>query len=139
MAGETGTISSASRSILKMIAAGNSYEQILADNPELTYLDIFASAREALNATTPSGHAVRRVERARQRYGRTYEQWTEEEDRSLRELVASGVTVARMVRPLQRRRSAIRSRIVAFRLAGALNPKDQAWMRRNAPEVDVDR
>jgi hypothetical protein len=35
--------------ILQLIAAGRSYDQILQQHPELTYFDIFAAAREALD------------------------------------------------------------------------------------------
>ncbi len=36
------------RRVLGLIAEGRSYDQILQQHPELTYFDIFAAAREAL-------------------------------------------------------------------------------------------
>lgn len=44
-------LSPRARGILEKIAAGKSYEQILAADPGLSYLDIFAAAREALRRT----------------------------------------------------------------------------------------
>jgi hypothetical protein len=41
-------LSPQARRILEKIAAGKSYDQILAADPGLSYLDIFAAAREAL-------------------------------------------------------------------------------------------
>jgi hypothetical protein len=44
-------LSRTSRTVLAGIAEGRTYEQILALHPELTYRDIFAAAREALEET----------------------------------------------------------------------------------------
>jgi len=44
-------LSQKSRTVLALIAAGRTYEQILSLHPELTYHDIFAAAREALEET----------------------------------------------------------------------------------------
>ena len=44
-------LSRTSRTVLALIAEGRTYEQILALHPELTYRDIFAAAREALEET----------------------------------------------------------------------------------------
>jgi hypothetical protein len=41
-------LSETARKILGLIAEGRSYDQILQQHPELTYFDIFAAAREAL-------------------------------------------------------------------------------------------
>ena len=41
-------LSETARTILGLIAEGRSYDQILQQRPELTYFDIFAAAREAL-------------------------------------------------------------------------------------------
>jgi len=44
------SLSPASVNVLRLIAEGRTYEQILALRPELTYPDIFSAAREALAA-----------------------------------------------------------------------------------------
>ena len=41
-------LSATARTILGLIAEGRSYDQILQQHPELTYFDIFAAAREAV-------------------------------------------------------------------------------------------
>ena len=50
-------LSERARGILGLIAEGRSYDQILQQHPELTYFDIFAAAREALELEqgAPSG------------------------------------------------------------------------------------
>ena len=53
VAREQKLLSEQSAAILELIAAGHSYEQILARLPDLTYPDIFASAREALALLDP--------------------------------------------------------------------------------------
>ena len=42
-------LSAAAISVLEMIAAGSTYEKILAAYPDLTYLDIFHAAEAALD------------------------------------------------------------------------------------------
>jgi hypothetical protein len=42
-------LSETAATVLRLIAAGRSYDQILQQHPELTYFDIFAAAREALD------------------------------------------------------------------------------------------
>jgi hypothetical protein len=44
-----GVLTARTTAILRLIAEGRSYDQILLRHPELTYLDIFSAAREALN------------------------------------------------------------------------------------------
>lgn len=53
-------LSERARGILGLIAEGRSYDQILQQHPELTYFDIFAAAREALelDQATPSAPAL---------------------------------------------------------------------------------
>jgi uncharacterized protein (DUF433 family) len=51
MARKPKTLSAQSVTVLKLIAKGRSYEQILVLQPDLTYRDIFDAAREALEVT----------------------------------------------------------------------------------------
>lgn len=95
--------------VLKMIATGHTYEQILATHPGLTYLDIFAAASEALGM--PQEHAEPAMHRAKRVHPRAYERWTPEEEAELRALHASGRSVAEIAGELQRQPSAIRSRM----------------------------
>jgi hypothetical protein len=116
-----------------MIAAGNTYEQILAAYPDLNYLDIFRAAQEALDvaAKLPGGSTEPFAEQ-RKRYPRAYLWWTDEEDRLLAELVKSGMTVAQIAGRLERNRGAIRSRIIKMNLINDLSQVEQARLKRIA-------
>ena len=86
-----------------MIAAGNTYEQILAAYPDLTYLDIFSAAGEALEALSrPAVTSCYQVVEIRKTYPRAYEKWTDAEEQRLRKLIDSGLTVAQIAIRLQR-------------------------------------
>jgi hypothetical protein len=117
--------------VLEMIAAGSSYEQILAAYPELTYLDIFRAASEVLDTMTQQQtRTTYRVDDIRKTYPRAYEKWTGDEERRLRRLIDDGLSVAQISRHLQRQRSAIRSRITRLDLVGRLSPKEQSELLR---------
>lgn len=120
-------LSDQSVNVLEMIAAGYTYEQILAIFPDLTYLDIFRAAEEALGLAMqcPSPGAPTTLAKKRERYPRAYEAWTDAENDQLRRLVRSGATVARIAGQLQRNRGAIRSRILKLGLVGELTPQEQ--------------
>ena len=113
MTKERKKLSSESVTVLKLIAKGRTYEQVLALYPELTYLDIFNAAREALEVTgeIPSAHEER-LAKIRKVYSRAYEKWTGEEDARLAQLVRSGYNVEEIAAQLQRQPSAIRSRML---------------------------
>ena len=114
-----------------MIAAGSTYEQILAAYPDLTYLDIFRAAEEALALHVPGRQRPSHtVADKRVRYPRAYEKWAAAEDAQLRELARSGATVAQIAGRLQRNRGAIRSRIMKLGLVSDLTPKEQDRLRR---------
>lgn len=134
-------LSSRAVAVLEMIAAGCGYEQILAAHPDFTYFDIFAGAQEALDAHVCRPHPATcptfRLAEVRTRHRRAYERWTDGEDCRLREYVRAGETVARIAGRLQRRRSAIRSRIVKLDLVGALSSKEQARLRRQTGAVPI--
>jgi DNA-binding NarL/FixJ family response regulator len=106
-------LSSRSAAVLKLMAEGHTYEQILALNPELTYLDIFSAAREALEVAgeVPSAYEER-LAKIRQVHPRAYEKWTEEEDAKLAQFVQSGYSVDEIASQLQRQPGAIRSRML---------------------------
>ena len=118
--------------VLEMIAAGSSYEQILAACPHLTYLDIFHAATEALDLAAICGtsQTTYQVADIRKTYPRAYEKWTDEEHIRLQNLIESGLTVAQISHRLQRQRSAIRSRIVKLDLVNGLSPAEQSELAR---------
>ncbi len=101
-----------------MLAAGKSYEQILAACPDLTYQSIFGAAAigmRAITSTTPET-AAERLERIKSDHPRAYERWAEDEDESLQRLFRSNVSVIEIARRLQRQLSAIRSRLMRLGL-----------------------
>ncbi len=122
-----------------MIAAGSTYEQILSAYPDLTYLDIFRAAEEALNASVqnPPTPAYQVID-IRKSYPRAYEKWTESDDRQLRSFIEGRLTVAQMAGRLQRQRSAIRSRIRKLNLVEQLSPKERARLIRISKLDPID-
>ena len=91
MATEQKNLSPKSTAILKLIADGHSYEQVLATDPELTYLDIFNAAREALEVVGQADSAyASRLAAIQQEHPRAYMPWSDAEDLQLRRLVELG-------------------------------------------------
>jgi Myb-like DNA-binding domain len=105
----TAKISEKSLAILKCIARGHSYEQILAAYPEITYLDIFNAAQEAVQANEQSQEE--HIAKIRKRHPRAYEKWTDEEDEQLAQLFRQGVRPEAIAQKLQRQSVAIYSRL----------------------------
>ena len=114
-------LSSQARSVLEQIAEGRTYEQILSRYPELTYLDVFAAAREALTLVGEEREDyAARLARIKQRHLRAYERWTDDEDAQLKHAVQRGTPVAQIAKQLQRQPSAIRSRMVKLGIVDEL-------------------
>mgnify|MGYP001795950111 CR=1 FL=1 len=132
-------LNSQSRRVLALIAEGCSYDQILERVPGTTYKDIFEAAGQALSlldrgveiarnapakaklqrtATCASGPVPGRtieersyVDAMRERHARAYEPWQDAEDQSLKALVRGGIGVGEIASRLQRKPSAIQSRM----------------------------
>ena len=110
-------LSSKTVAVLEMIAEGHTYEQVLAAYPDLSYLDIFTAAREALQIAGQSGsNYAERLVKIRQASPRAYEKWTDEEDANLTKLFRSGNLVKAIAAQFQRQPSAIRSRLTKLGL-----------------------
>lgn len=117
---------SRSREILRLIARGHSYEQILAAVPGLTYRNIFRAAHEALkllgpeDETTEPSPSIRvrdeRLREIRAEHPRAYEPWTKDEDLRLGSMFAARKTVDEIADTLQRQRGAITSRLAKLGL-----------------------
>jgi hypothetical protein len=155
-------LSERARAILGLIAEGRSYDQILQQHPELTYFDIFAAAREALEVAqtvvepTPQGVVPFRapespdtdpmptppkrlpsyIERARVTHRRAWARWTREEDVQLTSLFQQGESRDEMVQALGRQPGAIRSRLIKLGLISDAEGED-APMHDHAPDADV--
>ena len=117
MNAETIQLSPKTVTVLEMIAQGHSYEQVLAAYPDMSYLDIFAAAKEVLQLAGQSGSDyAARLAQIRQAYPRAYEKWTDQEDAELTQLVRSGTSTKAIASQFKRQPSAIRSRIVKLGL-----------------------
>lgn len=113
------TLTKRSELILKLIAKGHSYEQVLSMHPGLKYPDIFHAAREALDkAVDVRSGSHGELQAIRQKHPRAYEKWSEEEETELRKLFASGWKVCDIAGKLQRQPGAIQSRLLRMGLTG---------------------
>lgn len=97
--------------ILRLIAQGHSYAQIVDRLPGVTYHDIFAAASEALKAMEGKRTQASYVETVRQKHQRAYKPWDDEEDAELAALHAEGWTNRQIAEHLGRQPGAISSRI----------------------------
>lgn len=106
MAGNPQGLNAKSRAILKYIARGHSYQQILDTYPDFTYVDIFNAAQEALDIID---YEINRGEdkkqtdhlaKIRELHPRAYEKWGDEEDTHLVELFQSGIEMKQIATTL---------------------------------------
>ena len=83
----------------------------------MSYLDIFAAAREALEVVAwPGEDYTERLAKVREEHRRAYEKWSAGEDAELAQLVASGETVGEIATRLRRQPGAIRARMMKLNL-----------------------
>lgn len=115
--------------LLKLIANGQSYEQILARYPVLTQVDIMAAAAfcvEMIQQLEPVSDQVvvegkisvvvhnrklQTLEQVRQKYPRAYEAWSKEEEKKLLSMFEEGLSFIGIAEKLQRNSGAIISRL----------------------------
>ena len=113
-------LSPKSVAVLRMIAEGRTYDQMLTIYNELTYFDIFRAAREALDLAHDAGHERRdSLDAIRKSHPRAYEPWSSEEELKLRQLVETGQDTNEIAAQLQRQPGAIRSRILRLKLTAS--------------------
>lgn len=121
MAEQEYSLSRRSAEVLRLISQGHTYEQILSIHPEMTYLDIFRAAGEALEALeTPARESSayeERLSRVRESHARAYDKWTPSEDAELSRLAAMGESAEEIAKRLQRQPSAVRSRMTRLNLS----------------------
>jgi DNA-binding NarL/FixJ family response regulator len=116
-------ITSKSATVLRLIAEGHSYNQIVELYADLTYLDIFRAAEEALELLVPPAPKDDHLAAVRQKHPRAYEPWLEDEESSLVRLYKEGLSTATIADRLQRQPSAIESRLRRLGLAATADPK----------------
>ena len=112
-----GGLSARATTVLRLISQGHSYDQILSLHPQMTYLDIFNAAQEALEmATLPGENRARRGYEVRETRPHVYESWSSAEDAELVQLLAGGESVENVAAQLGRRSDAVRARMIRLNL-----------------------
>lgn len=104
-------LSPKSVTVLGLIADGHSYSQIVDGYPDISYLDIFAAAEEALRLNEKETNYHDRIAGIKTRHPRAYEKWTEGEDAELLAMCEDGSSIETISKRFQRQPSAIRSRL----------------------------
>lgn len=112
-------LSAKSATVLALIAQGHSYSQIVDSNPDISYLDIFKAAEEALRLTASQSGYQQRLAGIKSLHPRAYEPWTDDEDANLTSMHQQREPADEIARRLQRQPSAIRSRLSKL----ALDPR----------------
>jgi hypothetical protein len=104
-------LSAKAMAILKLIAEGCSYSQIVDGHHRFSYRDIFAAAEEALRLNEPHSDYQQRMAETKTKYPRAYEKWDAKEDAELRSMSIRGLSHQEMAIHFKRQPSAIRSRL----------------------------
>lgn len=115
--------------VLRLVAEGYSYDQILKANPGLIMGDIMATAelaRQVIESLQDEhgdidiGYEISFVfakgkfvslDKLRQQYPRAYVEWTDREDNSLAEMFKKGAKIDDIARQHQRQPGAVRIRL----------------------------
>jgi hypothetical protein len=118
-----GRLSEKSVTVLTLLAEGYGHSQILDRQPEITYLDICNAAKEALSLGESASKRGERLETLRRERPRAYEKWTDGEEAELRAMFAANADTADIAAHLQRKPSAIRSRLFKLGLIDAPQPE----------------
>jgi len=104
-------LSEKSVKVLRLIAEGHSYSQIVDGHPEVSYRDIFNAAEEALRLNETPSEYEEHMAAIKRKHPRAYERWTQDEDTRLATLYAQGTPIDELAAHFQRQPSAIRSRL----------------------------
>jgi uncharacterized protein (DUF433 family) len=120
--------------VLKLIAQGYTYDQILAKHPKLILGDIMATAdfaRQVLEQFTTTqgtitvehtvtlvakGGKVTSIEEIRKEYPNAFKPWSRNEETQLIELYKRGEKIEKIAEIHQRGRGAVRSRLIQLGL-----------------------
>jgi hypothetical protein len=104
-------LSEKSVKVLRLLARGHSYSQIVDGHPELSYRDILDAAEEALCLNETPSEYDERIAAIKQKHPRAYQPWTQDEDTRLMTLHAVGTPIDELAARFQRQPSAIRSHL----------------------------
>jgi len=109
-------LSRQSERILRLIADGRTFAQILRSEPGLKPVDISDAAAEVLQVFGPVLEPRTRLEEVRREVPRVYARWSENEDRLLTELHRRGVLPKNIAVKLQRSELGVKARLVKMGL-----------------------
>ena len=104
-------LSEKSVKVLRLIAEGHSYSQIVDGHSKISYRDILNAAEAALRLNETPSEYQERLAAIKQKHPRAYEPWTLNEDIRLAALHAEGAPIDELATRFQRQPSAIRSRL----------------------------
>jgi len=116
-------LSAKSAAVLSLIAEGHSYSQVVDGHPDISYMDIFAAAEEALRLNESPSDYHQRMAEIKKRNPRAYERWDAAEDEELSGMHKEGRSVKEIAEHLGRQPSAIQSRISKLDLAPPGEPR----------------
>ena len=108
---KTRGLSEKSAKVLRLIAEGHSYSQIVDGHTEINYRDIFGAAEEALGLSETPSEYEERIAAIKRKHPRAYERWTQDEDARLAAMYSEGTPLDELAVRFQRQPSAIRSRL----------------------------
>ena len=104
-------LSETSITVLRLIADGKSYAQIVDGQMDISYKDIFTASEEALNLLDSVPNYHERQATIKKQFPRAYELWETDEDDELANLHDMGKPVSEISAHFGRQPSAIRSRL----------------------------
>lgn len=104
-------LSPKSSAILSLIADGHSYAQIVDGHPDISYLDIFHAAEEALRLSESDSDYHQRLAAIKKKHPRAYEKWSDSEDVELCSMFRLGVSIDEIAKRFERQPSAIGARL----------------------------
>lgn len=102
--------------VLTSLAAGMDATEILEAHPFLSRDDIRLAASEALQLGLVSTDYDQRLAQIKARHHRAYERWTADEEKTVRDLLASGASMPEIALQTERQESAVRSRLTRLGL-----------------------
>jgi len=108
---DKGKLSEKAVMVLKSIAEGQSYAQIVDNNPDISYIDIFNAAREALELIELKPDYHDKIASIKAEYPNAYEKWTDKDDEDLILLFEQDKSISELAEHFKRQPSAIGSRL----------------------------
>ncbi|MEO0074331.1 MAG: hypothetical protein ABIK43_06735 [candidate division WOR-3 bacterium] len=120
-------ISMKTEQILRMMADGKTYAEMLRSELKVTRQDIADAAAEILQVLGPRLEPRTKLEAIRQTVPRVYAKWSEEEDRRLIAMFRRKLLVGEIAAKLQRSEMGIKARLVKL---GLMSPEQVPELKK---------